>query len=180
MRKRKRRVVLAAFLAGGVMLLIVGGTAFITFGQEEQPKVPEIPGITVEDAKPQGCVDCHRKVSPERDYRLTVHAEEWTKEVPSELLKKAQAAAPPGVTMKGKHPEIGAVITTIPKDCLTCHSEQTAKTIGAPPFVRLLHLIHLVGGEENHFVTNYQGQCTHCHSLNKATGEWTIKSGKEQ
>lgn len=128
----------------------------IVFGQEETA-LPEIPGITVEDSKPNGCVDCHRKVSEERDYRLTRHIEELAK--------------------KGEHPNVVASISTIPTDCLVCHSKSAAKNLGTDPFTTLLHKIHLVGGKENHFITEYQGKCTYCHALNKETGKWRIKSG---
>jgi hypothetical protein len=159
MRKRKKRVVLAGFLAAGVMLLIVGGIAFVTLGQQEEPAVPEIPGITVGDEKVRGCVDCHREVIPERDYRLS-----------TKLIK---------LVKEGNHPDVVASVKNKPDDCLICHSKQAAKSIGTEPFARMMHRIHLVGGADNHFITRYQGECTHCHVLNKETGEFSIKSGQE-
>lgn len=160
MGKRKRRVTLAVLLAAGMMLLLLGGMAFVTFGQEEEATVPEIPGITVDDVHVNGCVDCHRKADPEKDYRISTN-----------LRKLAE---------KGKHPDVEDSTKTIPGDCLTCHSESAAKMMGTEPLASMLHRFHLLGGEENHFITNDRGRCTHCHALNKDTGEFSIKSGKEQ
>ncbi len=67
----------------------------------------------------------------------------------------------------------------IPDLCLGCHAKDSSF---APPFARLLHLIKFAQPEdlaENHFITSYRGQCTYCHALNKESGEWRIKSGKE-
>ncbi len=163
-----------------LLLILAGGSIFAAFShsEEKEVEVPSIPGITVEDTRPNGCVDCHRKDGHQSHPSLTLLIQEWTKEVSSELLEKAQAAAPSGVTLKGKHSDVRAMITTIPKDCLTCHSKQSAKMIGAPELGRLMHLTHLVGGAENDFITGYQGQCVQCHTLNKETGELTIKNGE--
>jgi hypothetical protein len=141
-----------------VVVAVTLSGVWIASGQEEEVKVPAIPGITVEDPKPSGCVDCHRKVNEERDYRLTSYIKE--------LVEKEE------------HPDVVAAVNTIPDDCLMCHSKTAAKGIGTEPFATLLHKVHLVGGEENHFITIYQGECTLCHALNPQTGEWRIKSGK--
>lgn len=58
-----------------------------------------------------------------------------------------------------------------------CHSA-TAKT--APKFSRLVHRIHLTDGDANHFVTEFQSECTHCHKLDLGSGEWTAPSGPEK
>jgi hypothetical protein len=44
----------------------------------------------------------------------------------------------------------------------------------------MMHVIHLTGGEENHFLTAYQGECTSCHKLNTTTGQWTTPSAPEK
>ncbi|MBE0478971.1 hypothetical protein IBX65_07655, partial [Candidatus Aerophobetes bacterium] len=121
------------------------------FGQEEEVELVEIPGITVEDTKPAGCIDCHRKVSEERDYRLTRYIEELAR--------------------KEEHPDVVAAMNTIPTDCMTCHSKTAAKALRTEPFATMQHRIHLVGGEENHFITVYQGNCTWCHAFNTETGQ---------
>lgn len=157
MGKRKKRVVLVEVLAAVLLVLMVGRIAFVGLGQAEEPKAPEIPGITVDDVEVNGCVDCHRKADPEKDSRL------------STALKKLE-----------KHPDVGASMKTIPNDCLTCHNEPVAKGMGTEPLASMVHKMHLLGGEKNQFITQYQGQCTHCHALNKETGEFSIKNGKEQ
>jgi hypothetical protein len=51
-------------------------------------------------------VDCHvNKPDFNFDARLSTMMTEWFKNVGSEVLNKAQAAAPEGVTLKGVHPQ---------------------------------------------------------------------------
>lgn len=159
MAKRKRRVVLTAVLLGTVLLLLIGGVAFVTFSQEGEPAMPEIPGITVEDVNVNGCVDCHNNDIADSDYRLSTSLGELVEE--------------------GKHPDVSAMVTTVPDDCVMCHSEQMAEGMGTEPLGPMMHKIHLVGGAENHFIAGYQGQCTHCHGFKEETGEFSIKSGEE-
>ncbi len=117
----------------------------------DQPKVPEIPGITVADTKPNGCNDCHRKVDETRDYSLA-----------TEIKAMIQA---------GTHPKVSdRMLADLPKQCLSCH-----KPDGKQPFSEVLHKAHLTGGAENHFITNYQGQCTYCHKLDPETGRMSVK-----
>ena len=159
MAKRKGRVVLTVLLLGTVVLLLMGGVGLVTFSQEGEVVVPEIPGITVEDVEVSGCVDCHRQVDDERDYRLSTSLKQLAEE--------------------GKHPDVSAMASTIPEDCVICHSEQMAEGMGTDPLGPMMHKIHLVGGADNHFITGYEGQCTHCHALDKEIGGFSIKSGEE-
>lgn len=165
-----------------VVALSVSVAAFSVAGQDKSklPQAPparKIPGITSDDAFPHGCVDCHTN-HPELnlDARLSSLMKEWNNKVEPALLAKAQATAPSGVTLKGKHPVAAFALKNIPAGCLTCHSK---KSTLAPPFAQMLHKIHLTGGEENHFLTVYQGECTHCHKLNTATGLWSMPSAAE-
>jgi mono/diheme cytochrome c family protein len=59
---------------------------------------------------------------------------------------------------------------------MRCHG---SRAVEAPPFSRLLHRVHLVGGPENLFLSMFQGECTHCHKLDPATGRWSLASGSE-
>lgn len=142
------------------------------------PPARQIPGITAEDMFPRGCVDCHIN-RPEigRDVRISTIMREWSREVEPKFLEKAQAAAPEGTTLVGKHPAGAEKITDIPAGCLKCHgrSSQTA-----PSFSRMMHLYHLTGGDENPFPSVFKGECTHCHKLNKTTGAWSIPSAPEK
>ncbi|HEY4956131.1 MAG TPA: hypothetical protein VII02_14730, partial [Gemmatimonadaceae bacterium] len=90
---------------------------------------------------------------------------------------KAQASAPTGVILQGKHPRTKGAFNNIPAQCLVCHRKDSRR---APPFARMLHMIHLTGGDENHFLTIYQGECTGCHKLDLSTGRWTIPSAPEK
>jgi hypothetical protein len=171
--------------AVALLLLISGGV--ISFGQQPKPQpqgAPQlppprsIPGITAEDPHPRGCVDCHVYIKEmDLDVRLSTQMASLTKTVEPALLKKAQAAAPPGVTLKGQHPSLPAsAFRDIPNSCLMCHGP---KSQVAPPMARLTHLIHLTGGAQNIFLTVHQGDCTHCHKLG-STGAWSIPSGPER
>jgi hypothetical protein len=44
----------------------------------------------------------------------------------------------------------------------------------------MVHLIHLTGGQENHYIAIFQGECTHCHKFNPNTGKWFLPSGTEK
>jgi hypothetical protein len=142
------------------------------------PPVRKIPGITAEDQFPHACVDCHiNRPDMNMDVRLSTHMKEWNNKVDPALLAKAQECAPTGLTLKGKHPIVTDALKNIPAGCLKCHGKASTE---APPFSRMLHLIHLSGGEKNHFLTMFQGECTHCHKLNMSTGKWSLPSGPEK
>jgi hypothetical protein len=140
------------------------------------PPARRIPGINAEDRFPGGCVSCHVQL-PERDARLSTAMKRWAEAVEPKLLAKVQAAAPEGVTLKGKHPPVMKSLENIPEACMACH-KPTAKT--APPFARMLHVIHLSGADDNHFMTLFQGECTYCHKLDLGTGIWSVPSGPEK
>lgn len=166
-----------------VIALSISSAVFSAMGQDKPksaqapPPARKIPGVTTEDAFPRACVDCHTN-HPELnlDARLSSLMKGWNNKVEPELLAKAQAAAPSGVTLKGKHPVAAFALKNIPAGCLTCHSK---KSTLAPPFAQMLHKIHLTGGEQNFFLTVYQGECTHCHKLNAETGLWSLPSAPE-
>jgi cytochrome c553 len=153
----------------------------VVMAGDDQMKLPparKIPGLTAEDKFPNGCVDCHINM-PDRkqDERISTLMSKWSKMVETKLLKKAQDVAPAGVTLKGIHPQATASLKNIPTACTSCHSN-TSKT--APPLAALLHTIHLTGGDDNHFLTIFQGECTYCHKLNATTGVWMMPSGPEK
>lgn len=166
-----------------VIALSISSAVFSAAGQDKptsaqaSPPARKIPGITTEDAFPRGCVDCHTN-HPEMnlDARISSLMKGWNNKVEPPLLAKAQATAPSGVTLKGKHPAAAFALKNIPAGCLTCHSK---KSTLAPPFAQMLHRIHLTGGEENRFLTVNQGECTHCHKLNVSTAQWSLPSAPE-
>lgn len=141
------------------------------------PQAPMIPGITGEDQFPLGCVSCHINM-PDRgmDTRFSTLMKQLAVNVAPNLLAKAQAASPAGLVLKGIHPVPGS-IGIIPGSCLKCHGRDSRV---APPFGRLMHLIHLADGNENHFLALFQGECTHCHKVDLRTGALTIGSGVEK
>ena len=177
MRKRMDRKVLVPAVSLGVLLALAASVAFAD-GQMQLPPARKIPGLTAADHFPGGCVDCHINM-PERnqDERISTLMQRWSKDPGPKLLKQAQAAAPSGVTLTGKHPAVTASLRDIPRACMACHSE-ASKT--APAFASMLHAIHLTGGETNHFLTIFQGECTSCHKLKAETGRWIMPSGAEK
>ncbi|UCG96655.1 MAG: hypothetical protein JSW31_13730 [Burkholderiales bacterium] len=146
-------------------------------GEPQGPPPRPIPGLTAPDQFPRGCVDCH-VVIPDRkmDVRLSTLMRQWQDKVEPALLERVRPFTPGEIALKGKHPKFEVAGAEVPKACLTCHA-RTSKA--APPLGRMLHGLHLVGGEKNHFLTQFQGECTHCHRLETATGNWVLKSGAE-
>ena len=136
-------------------------------------------GNTAVDPYPNGGVSCHvLDKSKGKDERLSVALEQWTAgKIEPGLLAKSKASAPAGLTLKGKHPASDDSLEDIPGACLDCHDTGSKK---APPFSRLLHLVHLVGGTNNAYVTTYKSDCMSCHKLSTQTGEWTMPSGPEK
>jgi len=69
------------------------------------------------DQAPDGCASCHRKVSEEKDYRLSAETE----------------------NIEG-HPDVpeNAEIN----DCIQCHGTDSKR-----PFARILHRVHIVEGD---------------------------------
>jgi hypothetical protein len=144
------------------------------------PVMRKIPGINATDAFPGACVDCHVLKPPgvTTDARLSTQLKGWTSgKVDAALLAKVQGSAPAGLKLKGKHPAVEDALEDIPAACSECHSEDSKK---APPLAAMVHRIHLVGAEKNRFIMVNQGECTHCHKLNAATGAWSVPSGPEK
>lgn len=170
-----------AFVAHALWLALIVAARVETSAQSGGPPPPpprSIPGINAEDRFPRGCVDCHLDYEEMNlDTRFSTLMKRWNETVEPRLLRKAQNSAPKGVTLAGKHPPAAAALADIPAKCMPCHGKNS-KT--APPFARMLHEIHLTGGEENHFLTVFQGECTHCHKLDAETGAWSLPSGAEK
>ena len=144
---------------------------------EKLPPARNIPGLTAPDSFPGGCVDCHINM-PERkqDERLSILMAQWRQKVRPELLMKAQAVAPAGIKLKGMHPASPKALESVPNNCKLCHTKESKM---APPLAALIHTIHLTG-EQNQFLTTFQGECTHCHKFAAATGSWNMPSGPEK
>lgn len=157
---------------------------YLAHGQEEKQGAPappparKIPGINSEDPYPHGCVDCHiNYVEMNLDTRFSTLMKLLSDTTEPKLLAKVQASAPEGLVLKGKHPNAIAALKDIPAGCMVCHGK-TSKT--APPFASMIHTIHLTGGEDNNFMTIFQGECTYCHKMDLTTGHWTMPSAPEK
>jgi len=161
----------------GVLLLQMAVWSGWAAAQEGPPPPPRaIPGITAPDMFPEACVSCHVVLPDGHDVRLSTLVRQWMTGVDSLLLATAQSTAPAGLTLTGRHPNVATALASIPDGCLTCHGRETTL---APPFARLLHRIHLGGGETSIFLSAFQGECTHCHKLDRTSGAWRIPSAPE-
>jgi hypothetical protein len=71
-----------------------------------------------------------------------------------------------------KHPSVNA--KDIPASCMKCHAK-TSKIAFAP----IMHRKHL-GADTSEFLVKFDGECTHCHKLDRKTGLWTMPSAAEK
>ena len=166
-------------MAAGILSLAIPAAAQPPQGGPPMPPARKIPGITAPDTHPAGCVDCHiNYVDMKLDARFSTLMTGWAAGAPPALVNHARSAAPAGLAVTGKHPAVPAAgLRNIPGSCLVCHGKASKV---APPFARLIHEIHLTGGDANHFLTMFQGECTLCHKLDAKSGAWTIPSGPEK
>jgi len=141
--------------------------------------VRAIPGLTAPDQYPQGCVDCHVNFDDRGDdYRLSTLMKKMQTEVDPALLAKVRSFTPADIQLSGVHPDVGADFfdSPVPDTCMDCHDPNGGF---APPMDRMMHGLHLTGGEDNHFISLFGGECTHCHKFDAKTGVWSIGSGPE-
>jgi hypothetical protein len=125
--------------------LILAGALILSWADGDV----ELSGITVEDAHPNGCVDCHA-VAGDNDYRL------------NEGLKGVDG-----------HPDVTRIVRNVPGDCGMCHKAN----VPAGALSEVVHIAHYANPDENHFVGSYAGECLACHALNTSTGAMSNKSG---
>jgi len=151
--------ILALSIAASLLLTFTScRQAVVTNKKNEKAVTPEVetiaslPVTTIEDVYSKGCIDCHKKVSDEKDYRLNV------------MLAK-----------EGKHPDITEIVKTIPDDCMNCHKEGTEHSIG-----NIAHHEHYKNPETNTFISEYQGSCFSCHSMDIEKGKVGVKSLTEE
>lgn len=107
---------------------------------------PLLPGLTSADEFPNGCVDCHKKDSSARAINVIL----------ADL---------------DDHPNVAAMMKTIPDSCNMCHKEGGS----AEPLQS--HKIHYEDPHSNKFVVEFDGSCLHCHRLNISDNSMALKSG---
>jgi len=168
------------FLLPGVAACLILATLHQVNATESETtsSLRDIPGITADDMFPQGCVDCHLNFTDKNmDTRISTSLAKWEEGAESKLLEKAQAATPKETILTGRHPAAKESLADIPKACIECHKSMSPN---APVFSQMVHLIHLMGGRDNHYMTIFRGECTYCHKLDPASGKWLTPSGSEQ
>jgi hypothetical protein len=144
--KKRRLIVLGALLAAGFFAVI------ISLAAASDATTAFLPGITVKDEHPNGCVDCHKNAGEKQDYRLNVALAQ----------------------IKG-HPNIAKIVKKVPNDCTMCH--KAGGSGKAPALANVLHESHYKDAAKSAFITVYQGACLNCHQLNTDTGDMKVKSG---
>jgi len=158
-------------------LVFFGLMEFAEGSDAAPPGLAEMPGLTVEDRFPRGCVDCHINMPQiNQDERLSSVMSNWTLQVPPEILKKTRLVVGNDKPLKGRHPRSDQMFQAIPRNCLNCHENGSGSIV---PIIPLIHLIHLSGGEKNHYLSLFEGQCTHCHKLEPNTGTMTVPIADE-
>ena len=116
---------------------------------QRSPNPPFLPGVTSQDERPNGCIDCHRGAASETD-RIDV------------ILAKLDG-----------HPNVAPITKRVPDDCRLCHKPKMPG--GTLSFIT--HLQHYEDPADSDFISSYDGACLSCHALDLNTGEITIKSG---
>ena len=139
---RTARKVLIPVLA---VVLIAGGAMVLSWADSHA----QLPGITVEDTHPNGCIDCHKETD-DGDYRLSTSLKELS-----------------------GHPDISMIVKTLPNDCAMCHKPKAP----AGALNTITHQFHYENPGENNFIKDYAGACLSCHALNTESGEMSVKSG---
>ena len=136
-----RKVLIPVFAAA----LILAGALILSWADGDVA----LSGITVEDAHPNGCIDCHKE-SNGNDYRLSTSLKEL-----------------------GNHPDVTRIVRNVPEDCAMCHKAN----VPAGSLSEVVHVAHYANPDENHFIGYYAGECLACHALNTETGAMSNKSG---
>lgn len=158
-----------------IVLIAISYNILTPAPQENQLR--NIPGLTSADMFPMACVSCHKNYPDMKmDARLTTIFKDLAEKVDPAKLAKYQAAAPEGVTLKGKHPTKTNENTSIPEDCNKCHGKSMKSAL---PLGQLIHIAHLTGGKDNKYMTMFNGDCTHCHKFDSKMGTWSHPNGKE-
>jgi hypothetical protein len=146
-----RRMRMKAVKRAGMLVLLAAAVVAMTLVLMGQAKPKAfLPGITVADEHPNGCVDCHKNQGAGKDYRLNV-----------------------SLAVIEDHPKIDAIVKQVPEGCAICHKEGGKVS----PLNLMVHKAHYLKGEKSSFVQFYQGACLSCHKLEVASGKMTVKSG---
>jgi len=146
-------------------------------GSAEPPGIRSIPGVTGADTHPEACVSCHIRMDDiGLDARLSTALVEWQRAVPEKVMEVAEGLMASPDALERRHPPVTLPLEAVPSSCIHCHNAAST----APPFAPLVHLVHYRGGENNHYLSVFGGECTLCHKLDWATGIWRVPSGPEK
>lgn len=69
------------------------------------------------------------------------------------------------------HKNVSSMVETIPTDCTDCHSEDG----GFGGLWEFIHPAHFAA--DSKFMSEFGGDCRHCHSMDADSGEAAVKSG---
>ncbi len=134
-------------------------------------------GPNISDPFPRGCVDCHVVLPAEqRDVRLSTIMKNLTERVDPRLQTRLTKLVAGKTVLTGQHPNLLGATLDIPAVCLSCHRADSTE---GPPFAEMMHLIHLAGGNDNHYISLFNGNCSFCHKFDQHIGTFMVPSHSE-
>ena len=99
--KRQEKMKLSSKILFSALILLAALRMTVSFAVADNNK-RSLPGVTVTDKHPNGCVDCH-KASGNKDYRLKM-----------------------GLAEIAGHSEMDTIVKNLPRDCMKCHKAESA------------------------------------------------------
>lgn len=135
-----------AVATSALVLAVIAGAVLVLTAQVPPARLP---GLVSPDPYPRGCVDCHKAQTGGADHRLNV-----------------------SLNQVARHPDITAVVKSLPEDCAICHKAGTA----AQPMDTILHKSHYGKRLDSVFVRVYGGDCLSCHAIDTTSFAVTVKT----
>ena len=146
--KRQEKMKLFGKILFSTLILLAALRMTVSFAVADNNK-PSLPGVTVTDKHPNGCVDCH-KAFGDKDYRLKM-----------------------GLAKIEGHTEMDTIVKNLPQDCMKCHkADSSTGYLGD-----IAHRDHYGNPSKNVFIIVYKGDCLNCHGIDPESGKTTLKDG---
>lgn len=176
---KKQLQKMCSFVALMLIFLSMSPVLSVAEGMKTMENISSSPSPDLDpgDHFPRGCVDCHVVLpADQRDVRLSTIMKKLSEQVDQRLMDRVANLVQGKSTLKGQHPTLRDSSLNIPADCLNCH--RTGSNV-APSFADMMHVIHLSGGNDNHYLSLFQGNCRLCHKFNPQSGTFMVPSYTE-
>lgn len=145
---RQEKMKLSGKILFSALILLAAFRITVPFAVADNNK-PALPGVTVTDKYPNGCVDCHKSLG-DKDYRLKM-----------------------GLAKIEGHTEMDTIVKNVPQDCMKCHkADSSTGYLGD-----IVHRDHYRNPSKNVFIIVYKGDCLNCHGIDPESGKTTLKDG---